>query len=148
MEPTTSSSTSKTSVVVSSSGEDSSRTSTSSGRSSVIDSLRGCGLSGIRVDKEDLRRRILIPQYLRLAVRRAINSKDVNAGVDSADLLAAEEVEIPPEAPLVVFINSRSGGRHGPELMSRLQELITEEQVNIFSLHFVRICWFLGFLEF
>ncbi|CAO2823019.1 unnamed protein product [Amaranthus hypochondriacus] len=129
MEPTTSSSTSTTSVVVSSSGEDSSRTSASSGRSSVIDSLRGCGLSGIRVDKEDLRRRILIPQYLRLAVRRAINSKDVNAGVDSADLLASEEVEIPPEAPLVVFINSRSGGRHGPELMSRLQELITEEQV-------------------
>ena len=33
-------------------------------------------------------------------------------------------------APLVVFVNSRSGGRHGPELKVRLHELITEEQVG------------------
>lgn len=95
----------------------------------MIDSLRGCGLSGIRIDKEDLRRRILIPKYLRLAMRRAINSKDISSGVDSADLVAAEEVHLPPESPMVVFINSRSGGRHGPDLMLRLQQLMGEEQV-------------------
>lgn len=125
------SSTASTSVV---SGDgstvDSSRTSTSTSttaRSSMIDSLRGCGLSGIRIDKEDLRTRISIPQYLRLAMRRAINSKDVH----STDLLAAEtpEVHLPPISPMVVFINSRSGGRHGPELKLRLQQLMGEEQV-------------------
>ncbi|XP_057536836.1 diacylglycerol kinase 4-like [Amaranthus tricolor] len=117
------------SVVGGRTGEESNRTSVSSARSSVIDSLRGCGLLGIRIDKEILRRKILIPQYLRLAMRRAINSKDVNGGVDSANLLEAEEVGVTPEAPIVVFINSRSGGRHGPELMLRLQHLISEEQV-------------------
>jgi hypothetical protein len=30
-----------------------------------------------------------------------------------------------------VFVNSRSGGRHGPELKVRLHELITEEQVGV-----------------
>lgn len=130
------SSTASTSVV---SGDgstvDSSRTSTSTSttaRSSMIDSLRGCGLSGIRIDKEDLRTRISIPQYLRLAMRRAINSKDVHStDIDSTDLLAAEtpEVHLPPISPMVVFINSRSGGRHGPELKLRLQQLMGEEQV-------------------
>ncbi|KAJ8422769.1 hypothetical protein Cgig2_003762 [Carnegiea gigantea] len=99
-------------------------------RSSLIDSLKGCGLSGIRVDKEELRRRISMPQYLRVAIRRAINAKDVDAGVNSADLLASDGVD-PPESPLVVFINSRSGGRHGPELKERLQQLMGEEQVSL-----------------
>ena len=125
------------SVVGGRTGEESNRTSVSSARSSVIDSLRGCGLLGIRIDKEILRRKILIPQYLRLAMRRAINSKDVNGGVDSANLLEAEEVGVTPEAPIVVFINSRSGGRHGPELMLRLQHLISEEQVHFFLCGFL-----------
>jgi len=99
-------------------------------RSSLIDSLKGCGLSGIRVDKEELRKRISMPQYLRVAIKRAINAKDVDAGVNSADLLAADAVD-PPECPLVVFINSRSGGRHGPELKERLQQLMGEEQVSV-----------------
>jgi hypothetical protein len=30
---------------------------------------------------------------------------------------------------MVVFVNSKSGGRHGPELKLRLHELISEEQV-------------------
>ena len=71
-----------------------------------------------------------MPQYLRVAIRRAINAKDVDAGVNSADLLAADGVD-PPESPLVVFINSRSGGRHGPELKERLQQLMGEEQVTL-----------------
>ncbi|KAL8129699.1 hypothetical protein V2J09_018854 [Rumex salicifolius] len=99
-------------------------------RSSMIDSLRGCGLSGVRIDKEDLRRRISMPQYLRLAVRRAINSKDVSAGVDSTVHALGNDGAIEAtESPMVVFVNSRSGGRHGPELKERLQQLMGEEQV-------------------
>ncbi|XP_034699264.1 diacylglycerol kinase 3-like isoform X1 [Vitis riparia] len=95
-------------------------------RSSVIDSFRGCGLSGIRIDKEELKRIILLPQYLRLAMRDSINSKDPNAG--DHHLEGAENAES-PECPIIVFINSRSGGRHGPELKERLQELMSREQV-------------------
>eukprot|EP00262_Sarcandra_glabra_P006880 TRINITY_DN19440_c0_g1_i1.p1 TRINITY_DN19440_c0_g1~~TRINITY_DN19440_c0_g1_i1.p1 ORF type:complete len:479 (-),score=71.60 TRINITY_DN19440_c0_g1_i1:156-1592(-) len=94
-------------------------------RSSFVDSFKGCGLSGIRIDKEDLRRRILIPEYLRIAMRDVIRAKDPDAAVDSARGVVADA----PESPMVVFINSRSGGRHGPTLKGRLQELMSEEQV-------------------
>ncbi|KAL0404490.1 UNVERIFIED_CONTAM: Diacylglycerol kinase [Sesamum radiatum] len=107
--------------------------SSASGRSSVIDSLRGCTLSGVRVNKEELRRKITFPEYLRLAMREAIREKDVGAAAvaqyfEAAHAEGAEQVE-PAEWPMVVFINSKSGGRHGPELKARLQELMGEEQV-------------------
>ncbi|KAL0453605.1 UNVERIFIED_CONTAM: Diacylglycerol kinase [Sesamum latifolium] len=109
------------------------RRSSASGRSSVIDSLRGCTLSGVRVHKEELRRKITFPEYLRLAMREAIRAKDVGAAAvaqyfEAAHAEGAEQVE-PAEWPMVVFINSKSGGRHGPELKARLQELMGEEQV-------------------
>lgn len=97
-------------------------------RSSVIESLKGCGLPGVRIDKEELRRKILIPQYLRQAMRDAIASRDHRAG--DRHFANAGAPEVAPESPMVVFINSRSGGRHGPELKGRLQELMSEEQVR------------------
>uniref|UniRef100_A0A2P2QM00 Diacylglycerol kinase n=1 Tax=Rhizophora mucronata TaxID=61149 RepID=A0A2P2QM00_RHIMU len=100
-------------------------------RSSVIESIRGCGLSGVRIDKEDLKRKLMMPKYLRLAVRDAIRSKDAASPADR--YLNGGEVgggsEQPPEGPMVVFVNSKSGGRHGPELKERLQQLMGEEQV-------------------
>lgn len=114
-------------------------------RSSMIDSFRGCGLSGMRIDKEELKRRLLMPQYLRYAMRDSIRLKDPAAGESrllgrgnsvSAAAPAAEDVEEEraPESPMVVFINSRSGGRHGPTLKERLQQLMSEEQVCNFSI--------------
>ncbi|XP_057967513.1 diacylglycerol kinase 4 [Malania oleifera] len=96
-------------------------------RSSVIDSIRGCGLAGIRIDKEELRRKIIMPQYLRNAIRHSIQFKDVSADRHEPDGYGAAAAV--PESPMVVFINPRSGGRHGPVLMERLQELISQEQV-------------------
>ncbi|KAH7674860.1 Diacylglycerol kinase (ATP) protein [Dioscorea alata] len=96
-------------------------------RSSMVDSFKGCGLSGMKIDKEELRRRILIPRYLRLAMVEAVREK--NPVVVAALKEEEEEGVAAPEAPLVVFVNSRSGGRHGPELKVRLQELMSEEQV-------------------
>ncbi|GKV18197.1 hypothetical protein SLEP1_g28614 [Rubroshorea leprosula] len=100
-------------------------------RSSMIDSIKGCALSGlvgIRVDKEELRRRLIMPDYLRLAMVDAIKSKDVDAGEQHFKLRGPGEI-LPPEAPMVVFINPRSGGRNGQVLKERLQELMSEEQV-------------------
>ncbi|XP_077223206.1 diacylglycerol kinase 4-like [Tasmannia lanceolata] len=97
-------------------------------RSSIVDSLKGCGLSGIRIDKDDLKRRILIPEYLRLAMVEAIRSKDPLAVAgkyesDGGGVVGATE------APMVVFVNSRSGSRLGATIKGRLQELMGEEQV-------------------
>ncbi|KAH6818567.1 diacylglycerol kinase 7 [Perilla frutescens var. frutescens] len=104
-----------------------------SGRTSVIDSLRGFTLSGVRIDKEDLRKRITFPEYLRRAMTEAIRAKDADAAAvvhfyEEAHGGGAPPVE-PAEWPIVVFINSKSGGRHGPKLKARLQELMGEEQV-------------------
>jgi hypothetical protein len=43
-------------------------------------------------------------------------------------------------APVVVFVNSKSGGRHGPELKVRLHELISEEQVNDVTIRTTLVC--------
>ncbi|CAN1228717.1 Diacylglycerol kinase 7 [Linum grandiflorum] len=99
-------------------------------RSSMIDSLRGCGLSGVRIDKEVLRKKLVMPEYLRRAMADAIKSKDAAEACDRHH--STSEVRVPEEAPhcaMVVFVNSKSGGRHGPELKLRLQQLISEEQV-------------------
>lgn len=113
-------------------------------RSSVWDSIRGCGILGISIDKKELRRKIVMPEYLRSAMAEAIRAQDVSAGVEAAKRSGGTEEKELPEAPLVVFVNSRSGGRHGPQLMLRMQELISEEQVPpplptfFFALYFMR----------
>ncbi|MCI39347.1 diacylglycerol kinase, partial [Trifolium medium] len=49
-------------------------------RSSIVESLRGCGLSGMRIDKEDLKKQLTMPQYLRFAMRDSIRLQDPTAG--------------------------------------------------------------------
>ncbi|KAI7991610.1 Diacylglycerol kinase 7 [Camellia lanceoleosa] len=60
-------------------------------------------------------------------MRDAIQSKDVAAG--NHHYASAGEAAQPPYLALVVLINSLSGGRHGPKLKARVQELMGEEQV-------------------
>lgn len=116
------------------------RRSSASGRSSVVDSLRGFTLSGVRIPKEELQKKITFPEYLRLAMREAIRAKDggASAVAQFPEAARAEGAE-PAEWPMVVFVNSKSGGRHGPELKARLQELMGEEQVESMTAHFVRV---------
>ncbi|KAK9099953.1 hypothetical protein Scep_023383 [Stephania cephalantha] len=114
--------------------DDSSSSTRVAARSSLVDSLRACGISGIRIDKQELKRRILIPEHLRLGIRDAIRSKDPDAAAERHRRRCGEEKCEPAEAPVVVFVNSKSGGRHGPALKERLQELMGEEQVFDLSL--------------
>ncbi|XP_051140563.1 diacylglycerol kinase 4-like [Andrographis paniculata] len=126
-----------------------------SSRSSVIESLRGCTLAGVRIPKEDLKRKMTFPDHIRLAMREAIRANDVDAAAGERAYAAGQAQEEgaeppePPECPLVVFINAKSGGRHGPELKARLQDLMGEEQV--FDLAEVKphefVQYGLGFLE-
>ncbi|CAN1165596.1 Diacylglycerol kinase 7 [Linum perenne] len=99
-------------------------------RSSMMESIRGCGLSGSRIDKDVLRKKLVMPEYLRRAIADAIRSKDVaevcDRYHDSRQLNVPEDA---PQCPMVIFVNSKSGGRHGPELKERLQQLMSEEQV-------------------
>ncbi|KAJ4709397.1 diacylglycerol kinase [Melia azedarach] len=99
-------------------------------RTSMIDSIRACGLSGMRIDREDLKRRLSMPEYLQVAMRETIKRKNVEPEENcQSDLIVEGNGVEPPEAPMVVFINSRSGGRHGPELKERLQQLMGQDQV-------------------
>lgn len=114
-----------------------SRNTAASGRSSVIDSIWGC--TGSTIQKDDLRKRITIPEYLRVAMREAIQNKDVDSVMRHYDMAnaAGAEPPQPSESPIVVFINAKSGGRHGPELKARLQDLMGEEQVTFCYMNYV-----------
>ncbi|RDY03428.1 Diacylglycerol kinase 7, partial [Mucuna pruriens] len=106
------------------------KSSSTSSSSSIVESLRGCGISGgIRVDKEELRQKLTMPQYLRFAMRDSIRFKDPSAGESRCIRSKDDHNVVAPSTPMVVFINPRSGGRHGPFLKERLQHLMSEEQV-------------------
>lgn len=62
-------------------------------------------------------------------MRDSIRLQDPNAGEGGCIREGGEENDVAPLTPMVVFINPRSGGRHGADLMERLQDLMSEEQV-------------------
>lgn len=95
--------------------------------------MKGCGfasLAWVGLDREELRGRLAMPEYLRLAMRDCIKRKDSTAVPDHLLLPGGAAAEMAPHTPMVVFINPKSGGRHGPVLKERLQQLMTEEQVS------------------
>ncbi|KAL5222269.1 hypothetical protein ABZP36_026982 [Zizania latifolia] len=115
-------------------------------------SFRSCGFgraAASAFEKEDIRARAALPQRLRAAVHAALRARDPSAGsfafvpyhaAVGGDLSAAAANpwfdvahDDAPESPLVAFVNPRSGGRLGPVLKTRLQELIGEDQVNTSS---------------
>jgi len=72
-----------------------------------------------------------MPQYLRMSMRDSIRLKDPTAGEFGFGFIRDEEsAAVAPLKPIVVFINPRSGGRHGPVLKEKLQDLMSEEQVR------------------
>ncbi|XP_062195842.1 diacylglycerol kinase 4-like isoform X3 [Phragmites australis] len=105
-------------------------------------SFRSCGFgraAASAFEKEDLRTRATLPHRLRAAVHAALRARDpaarafaLDGGGDGAvsnpwfDAAAHDDA---PESPLVAFVNPRSGGRLGPVLKTRLQDLIGEDQV-------------------
>ncbi|CAH8320223.1 unnamed protein product [Eruca vesicaria subsp. sativa] len=71
----------------------------------------------------------MMPEYIRLAMRDCIKRKDTTAIPHHLLLPGGAVADMAPHAPMVVFINPKSGGRHGPVLKERLQQLMSEEQV-------------------
>ncbi|KAE8668592.1 Diacylglycerol kinase 7 [Hibiscus syriacus] len=107
----------------------------------------GCGFSNFttfRAEKQDFAR-LAMPQYLRLAILDSIRKQDVDGG-DQHFQMPRSDDDPSCETPIVVFINPKSGGRHGPVLKERLQNLISEEQaillfspvLCVFDLHDVK----------
>ncbi|AED96936.1 diacylglycerol kinase 4 [Arabidopsis thaliana] len=86
-------------------------------------------LASIRVSKAELRQRVMLPQYLRIAIRDCILRKDDSFDASSSVAPPLENNALTPEVPLMVFVNPKSGGRQGPLIKERLQNLISEEQV-------------------
>ncbi|KAI4982558.1 hypothetical protein ZWY2020_023050 [Hordeum vulgare] len=103
-----------------------------SARVSIWELVRACGVWGREVNKADLQRRVVMPLCAHRAVAAAVAEKDEAAGVVVAAAAREEQAEedgLEVVTPMVVFVNSKSGGRHGPELKVRLHELISKEQV-------------------
>ncbi|RCV30450.1 hypothetical protein SETIT_6G095800v2 [Setaria italica] len=105
-------------------------------------SFRGCGFgraAASAFEKEDLRSRAALPRRLRAAVHAAMRARDPAAGAFALDdrdgacnpWFDAAAHDDAPESPLVAFVNPRSGGRLGPVLKTRLQELIGEDQAAL-----------------
>ncbi len=81
----------------------------------------------------ELRTIVKIPNYLAEAMADAVSSKgslDL-AMLPTSSLAAADHAT--PSCPVLVFINSRSGGLLGPNLFIHLSELISPLQVSNFS---------------
>jgi hypothetical protein len=104
-------------------------------------SFRSCGFgraAASAFEKEDLRARAALPARLRSAVQVAMRARDPAAGMfafdgdgaDASPWFGAKVHDHAPESPFVAFVNPRSGGRLGPVLKTRLQELIGEDQVK------------------
>ncbi|CAH8280025.1 unnamed protein product [Arabidopsis lyrata] len=85
-------------------------------------------LASIRVSKAELRQRVMLPKYLRIAIRDCILRKD-DSFAASSSVAPPLDNALTPEVPLMVFVNPKSGGRQGPLIKERLQNLISEEQV-------------------
>lgn len=70
----------------------------------------------------------MLPKYLRIAIRDCILRKD-DSFAASSSVAPPLDNALTPEVPLMVFVNPKSGGRQGPLIKERLQNLISEEQV-------------------
>ncbi|GLJ11862.1 hypothetical protein SUGI_0178740 [Cryptomeria japonica] len=97
-----------------------------------LDAVQKSCFFGCNINTEELRMCTVIPEYLRRVMAEAVRAK----GFVYEEGRHKGSGENPPEAPLVVFINSKSGGRQGPQLKTTLQELLSQEQV--FDLSIVR----------
>jgi diacylglycerol kinase (ATP) len=80
---------------------------------------------------DELKAMWVIPKYLSKDMADAVESK----GVAIPQGPTAGEVIQAPTCPILVFINSKSGGRLGPELMEHFQDLISPEQVYDLAAH-------------
>ncbi|XP_062192323.1 diacylglycerol kinase 4-like [Phragmites australis] len=106
-------------------------------------SFRSCGFgraAASAFQKEDLRARAALPHRLLAAVHAALRARNPAAGAFAFDgdgegrgacnpWFDPAAHDDAPESPLFAFVNPRSGGRLGPVLKTRLQELIGEDQV-------------------
>lgn len=84
---------------------------------------------GKRMSSRDevFRLQFVMPQYLRMAMAAAVESKMVDAPV--SNLPTHPQTTNAPLYPLIVMINSKSGGRKGPALRAVLNDLLSKEQV-------------------
>lgn len=84
---------------------------------------------GRNLTDKDLKMTVVIPEYL---------SKDMAIAVETEGAATPEsppsgEKIVAPTCPVLVFINSKSGGRLGDQLMKHFKDLISPHQVRDFS---------------
>lgn len=75
---------------------------------------------------DELRAMVVIPDYLSRDMANAVATE----GTATPEGPREGEKTEAPSSPILVFINSRSGGRLGPELMVHFEDLISHNQVR------------------
>jgi diacylglycerol kinase (ATP) len=74
----------------------------------------------------DLKTMVIIPEYLSKDMANAVKTK----GEAIPEGPPAGQKREAPTCPILVFTNSKSGGRLGPELMKHFEDLISSYQVS------------------
>lgn len=97
------------------------------------------------IKDELFRLQFVMPEYLRVAMAAAVESQQMDYPGTAAPLESGKA----PVHPLIVMINSKSGGRKGPVLRSLLNDLLSKEQVYDLSITPPKVFFRfgLGFLE-
>lgn len=79
-----------------------------------------------KISNHDCRKIVAIPEYIAEAMANAVSSKDANMNV----VPPQDPILCTPQCPILIFINSRSGGQLGPDILIHLSELISPLQVH------------------
>jgi diacylglycerol kinase (ATP) len=77
-------------------------------------------LVSLRIDKDELRKRLIIPKYLKISMVEAVRNNEV---VFDEDQHCWDDTNTALKVVVILFVNSKSGGRRGPTLKARLPKL-------------------------
>jgi diacylglycerol kinase (ATP) len=85
-------------------------------------------LVGLRIDKDELRKRLIIPEYLKISMVEVVRNNEV---VFDEDQHCWDNTNTALKAAVIVFVNSKSIGRRGPTLKAHLQKLSAKSRYLI-----------------
>ena len=89
-------------------------------REPTFDSSTSKILVSLRIDKDELRKRLIIPEYLKIATVEAVRNNEV---VFDEDQHCWDDTNTALKAVVILFVNLKSGGHRGPTLKARLPKL-------------------------
>jgi diacylglycerol kinase (ATP) len=85
-------------------------------------------LVGLRIDKDEVRKRLIIPEYLKISMVEVVRNDEV---VFDEDEHCWDDTNTALKSTIIVFVNSKSIGHRGPTLKAQLQKLLAKSRYLI-----------------